>query len=89
MSRKTKINVLLPMKMVGELEELSRLGKRSKFITDAIRSKLDGQDAFDINDFPTRNIAVILQNRLIDLQNRGEECEMSDVLSLVLRKWIL
>lgn len=84
MSRKTKINVLLPIKMVGELERFSRNGKRSEFIADAIRSKLDQEDSFDINDYETRTLAVILQNRLLEI----EQCDMSEVLGLVLRKWI-
>ena len=64
MDRKTKINVLLPMKMVGELENLSKTGRRSDFIMKAIRSKLDGEDSFDIDDFSTKNLAAILVNRL-------------------------
>ena len=85
MSRKTKINVLLPFKMVGELESLSKLGKRSDFIMKAIRSRLDGDSSFDIDDFSTRQMAIILQNRLLD----EVDCEMSEVLGLVLRKWVV
>ena len=70
--------------MVGELERFSREGRRSEFISDAIRSKLDEQDAFDINDYDTRTLAVILVNRLSDIR----DCEMSEILCLVLRKWI-
>ena len=66
MSRKTKINVLLPMKMVGELEIKARNKSRSKFIQDAIRSKLDQEEAFDINDFDNKKLAVTLVNRLSD-----------------------
>lgn len=40
MDRKTKINVLLPIRLVGELDSLSRLGKRSNFIKEAIEDKL-------------------------------------------------
>jgi|TARA_R110002096_G_scaffold202866_1_gene387631 metal-responsive CopG/Arc/MetJ family transcriptional regulator len=85
MDRKTKINVLLPMKMVGELENYSKIGKRSDFIMKAIRSRLDGDSSFDIDDFSTRQMAIILQNRLLDEVN----CEMSEVLGLVLRKWVI
>lgn len=85
MSRKTKINVLLPFKMVGELESLSKLGKRSDFIMKAIRSRLDGDSSFDIDDFSTRQMAIILQNRLLD----EVDCDMSEVLGLVLRKWVV
>ncbi len=84
MSRKTKINVLLPIKMVGELERLSKLGKRSEFIQKAIRSRLNNQDNFDLWDVDDKDIMkmaraiawknkdtvlhTILQNRL-----EGEE----------------
>lgn len=66
MSRKTKINVLLPFKMVGELESRARNNTRSSFIEDAIRSKLDDEDAFDIDDFDNKKLAVTLVNRLSD-----------------------
>ena len=73
------------MKMVGELENYSKIGKRSDFIMKAIRSRLDGDSSFDIDDFSTRQMAIILQNRLLDEVN----CEMSEVLGLVLRKWVI
>lgn len=64
MSRKTKINVLLPFKMVAELESRARNNTRSKFIESAIRDKIDGKDSFSIEDYSTENIAAILVNRL-------------------------
>ena len=73
------------MKMVGELENYSKIGKRSDFIMKAIRSRLDGDSSFDIDDFSTRQMAIILQNRLLD----EVDCEMSEVLGLVLRKWVI
>ena len=63
MSRKTKINVLLPFKMVGELENLSRLGKRSKFIEKAIRNRLDEKESFAAADIPTHQLWGMLHNR--------------------------
>ena len=54
------------MKMVGELEIKARNKSRSKFIQDAIRSKLDQEEAFDINDFDNKKLAVTLVNRLSD-----------------------
>lgn len=63
MQRKTKINVLLPIKMVGELENLSRLGKRSEFIQTAIRNKLDLKDEFSAGDLPSIQLLTMLQNR--------------------------
>jgi len=66
MSRKTKINVLLPFKMVGELESRARNNTRSSFIEDAIRSKLDDADSFDISDFDDKKIAAILVSRWSD-----------------------
>jgi len=84
MSRKTKINVLLPMKMVGELERLSKLGKRSEFIQKAIRSRLDNQDNFDLWDIDKKEIlkmARVIANQNNDdvlrtiLTNRLEDLE--------------
>jgi len=63
MSRKTKINVLLPIKMVGELERLSKIGKRSEFIQKAIRSRLDGKDDFSPADLPSSQLLAMLVNR--------------------------
>lgn len=64
MSRKTKINVLLPFKMVGELERYSKLGKRSLFIETAIRNRLDSEEDFSIGDTDTTKLATILFNRI-------------------------
>ena len=66
MSRKTKINVLLPMKMVGELESKARNKSRSQFIEDAIRSKLDGELNFDLNDIPTSALLIKLKQRMAE-----------------------
>ncbi len=66
MSRKTKINVLLPIKMVGELEVKARNKSRSQFIEDAIRSKLDGELNFDLNDIPTSALLIKLKQRLAE-----------------------
>jgi len=63
MDRKTKINVLLPMKMVGELENLSKVGKRSEFIQSAIRNKLDGKEEYSAADIPSKQLLVMLINR--------------------------
>ena len=84
MSRKTKINVLLPIKMVGELERYSRIGKRSDFIARAIRSRLDNQDNFDLWDIDDKEIlkmARVIANKNNDdvlktiLTNRLEALE--------------
>ena len=66
MSRKTKINVLLPMKMVGELEVKARNKSRSQFIQDAIRSKLDGEVNFDLDDISTRALLIKLKQRIAE-----------------------
>lgn len=79
MSRKTKINVLLPFKMVGELESLSKLGKRSTFIETAIRNRLDNEEDFDIKDADTKKLAGILFNR-IQLQNDYKSTPLSLLL---------
>lgn len=64
MSRKTKINVLLPFKMVGELERYSKQGIRSQFIEKAIRNRLDKEELFDITDVATRQLMAVLLARL-------------------------
>lgn len=65
MSRKTKINVLLPFKMVGELERFSKQGIRSEFIQKAIRDRLDKEESFDIRDVSTRQIMANLHQRML------------------------
>jgi len=65
MSRKTKINVLLPIKMVGELERYSKQGVRSQFIEKAIRTRLDKEDTFDIRDVSDRVIMARLHQILL------------------------
>lgn len=85
MDRKTKINVLLPFKMVGELEKLSKLGKRSDFIQTAIRNRLDGEEDFDIGDADTIKLAGILFNR-IQLQNDYKSTPLSLLLLEMIEK---
>ena len=50
--------------MVGELESLSKLGKRSEYIHDAIRARLDAQEDFSIIDFSDEQLARVLHNRI-------------------------
>jgi len=61
--RKTKINVLLPFKMVGELETYSRNGKRSSFIELAIRNRLDAKDEYNASDISTTQLIGMLHHR--------------------------
>jgi len=82
MSRKTKINVLLPIKMVGELEALSKLNKRSSFIQSAIRNKLDGKDAFVASDIPTHQLWGMLHHR-------AENNAMAQSLLMLIRELML
>tara|TARA_R110002050_G_scaffold256632_2_gene395660 strand:- start:749 stop:1003 length:255 start_codon:yes stop_codon:yes gene_type:complete len=79
MQRKTKINVLLPFKMVGELERLSKAGKRSDFIEKAIRNRLDGEADYNIADADTKKLAALLFNR-IQLQNDYKSTPLSLLL---------
>ena len=79
MSRKTKINVLLPFKMVGELERLSKIGKRSGFIHDAIRARLDAKEDYNITDYSDEQLARVLHNR-IQLQNDYKSTPLSLLL---------
>ena len=59
MRRKIEIKVYLPYMMVGELESRRKANQRSKFIEDAIRAKLDGEEAFRVQDLPTRRILAL------------------------------
>jgi len=82
MSRKTKINVLLPFKMVGELENLSKLGKRSEYIEKAIRSKLDGGNVFDLSDISTRQLMAVLNHRMQEFEGKPH----ADILMYILTR---
>ena len=68
--------------MVGELEPMRKHNTRSKYIEDAIRARLDGEDAFRVQDLSTRRILAMAMARFPDddvlrsiLLNRMEECE--------------
>ena len=65
MSRKSKINVLLPIKMIGELDRYSRIGKRSDFIQRAIRARLDESNAFSMGDMTDAHMLKIIRSRNI------------------------
>jgi len=64
MSRKTKINVLLPMRMVGELDKYSKNNTRSQFIEKAIRQRLDMEASFDISDISDRQLMAAMLARM-------------------------
>lgn len=85
MSRKTKINVLLPFKMVGELESLSKLGKRSTFIESAIRNKLDDEESFNIDDIENHRLVAIVYNRLC---TQIDDTPLCGIARSVLLEWI-
>ena len=53
MRKKIEIKVYLPYLMVGELESRRKNNARSKFIEEAIRNRLDGEEAFDFKDITT------------------------------------
>ena len=63
MQRKTKINVLLPIRLVGELDSLSRLGKRSTFIQQAIEEKLNHSEGITVNEQSTRQLMAAITQR--------------------------
>ena len=82
MRQKIEIKVYLPYMMIGELEIMRRANKRSKFIEDAIRARLDGEEAFRVQDLPTRRILAMAMARFPDddvlrtiLLKRMEELE--------------
>lgn len=66
MRKKIEIKVYLPYMMVGELESLRKANARSKFIEDAIRAKLDGEEAFRPQDLRTRRVIALLLARFPD-----------------------
>jgi len=43
-----EIKVYMPEYLIGRLEEKKKLGTRSKFIVNAINSRLNGEKEFDI-----------------------------------------
>ena len=82
MRQKIEIKVYLPYMMIGELEIMRRANKRSKFIEDAIRARLDGEEAFRVQELPTRRILAMAMARFPDddvlrtiLLKRMEELE--------------
>lgn len=66
MRQKIEIKVYLPYMMVGELESLRKSNRRSKYIEDAIRAKLDGEEAFTVRDLPTKRILAMAMARFPD-----------------------
>jgi len=68
MRKKVEIKVYLPYLMVGELESLRKGGKRSLYIEQAVRARLDEEDAFKISDIPTKNVLAMAMARFPDDQ---------------------
>jgi metal-responsive CopG/Arc/MetJ family transcriptional regulator len=66
MRQKIEIKVYLPYLMVGELEGYKRNGMRSKFVEDAIRSRLDAEEAFSYSDITSQRLMALLINRFPD-----------------------
>lgn len=83
MSKKTEIKVYLPTRMVGELESKKRYGVRSKFIEDAIRSRLNGEQEFDVWDVPDKELVDELVVRLRRLGNANPSI-ICDILRRIL-----
>ena len=80
MRKKIEIKVYLPYLMVGELESRRKNNVRSKFIEEAIRNRLDGEEAFDFKDITTSRLLGLLHARFEDdqvfklmIQNRIKE----------------
>lgn len=63
MRKKIEIKVYLPYMMVGELEPMRRSNTRSKYIEDAIRARLDGEEAFRVQDLHNRRILALAMAR--------------------------
>lgn len=68
MRQKIEIKVYLPYMMVGELEVHKRHGNRSKFIEDAVRARLDGEEAYTLRDIDTNRLIAMLMARYPDDQ---------------------
>ena len=63
MRKKIEIKVYLPYLMVGELESRRKNNARSKFIEEAVRSRLDGEQGFTLGDEETLEILAELRLR--------------------------
>ena len=66
--------------MVGELETKRKQGLRSKYIEEAVRNRLDGEEAFDFKDITTSRLLGLLHARFeydqvfkLMIQNRVKE----------------
>lgn len=68
MRQKVEIKVYLPYLMVGELESRKKQGLRSKFVEDAIRNRLDGEENFSFRDISTSRLLAILHSRFSEDQ---------------------
>ena len=82
MRNKIEIKVYLPIKMVGELEHLNKLRRRSKYIEESIRNRLDGEESFSFKDIDTRRLLAMIYARFDEdqvfqlmIQNRLKEME--------------
>jgi metal-responsive CopG/Arc/MetJ family transcriptional regulator len=80
MRKKIEIKVYLPYLMVGELESRRKENRRSKYIEEAIRSRLDGEESFSFNDITTKRLLGLLHARFEEdqvfklmIQNRIKE----------------
>jgi len=80
MRKKIEIKVYLPYLMVGELESRRKNNARSKYIEEAIRNRLDGEEAFDFKDISTLRLLAMLDMRFegdqvfqLMIQNRIKE----------------
>ena len=63
MRKKIEIKVYLPYLMVGELESRRKDNRRSKYIEEAVRSRLDGEQGFTLEDEETLEILAELRHR--------------------------
>ena len=63
MRKKIEIKVYLPYLMVGELESRRKDNRRSKYIEEAVRSRLDGEQGFTLADEETLEILAELRYR--------------------------
>lgn len=73
------------MKLIGELESRKRAGIRSKFIEEAIKTKLKGESEYEIDYEPDAIIIDECVVRMRRLRMRNEKEFNSEMANLIWR----
>ena len=83
MSRKQEIKVYLPVFLVGQLEHMKHKGTRSKFIENAIKSKLDKLENSTPFDY---SIPVLLATARTKINEELNHTFAHDIIQLLLEE---